>query len=113
MLVLRNEQIEALRESMRDAFAARVAADLRRQYSDKLRETSDPELRRLVRDAMEQSKLYGVASEADVRRYVEYAVEFGSDFDQSAWARPVLIGTGTGTEKMDELDAYATFELRA
>lgn len=112
MLVLRNEQIEALRESMRDSFAARVAADLRRQYSDKLKETSDPELRRLVRDALAQSKSYGVTSEADVRRYAEYAVEFGPDFDQSEWGRPILTGTGTGTEKMDDLDAYATFELR-
>ena len=113
MVVIRNEQRSAFRESAIDRYAARVAAELRRQFSAKLTGTTDDQLEQLVRDAIVRGKPHGVVSEADVKRYAEYMVEYGPDFDALPWARPILADAKTGSEKMDDLDNYTTFELRS
>jgi len=111
-VVIREQQMGALRKSVIDGFAGRVARELRSQFPYKLKTNSHDQVKRLVHEAIRRGKPYGVVSEADIKRYAEYMVEYQPDFDSTPWARPILAGAKSGSEKMDELDNYTTFELR-
>ena len=111
-MVVREQQMGAFRESAIDRYAARVASELRQQFSAKLKGTSDDQLKLLVHDAIRRAKPYGIVSEADVKRFAEYMVEYGPNFEAKQWARPILSDAKSGSEKMDDLDNYTTFELR-
>ncbi len=112
-MVIRNEQMDALQKSSIDNYAARVAVELRRQFPAKLTGTTNGQLRELVHQAIRRAEPYGVVSEGDVKRYAEYMVEYGPDFDRNQWAQPTLTAAMSGSEKMDELDSYTTFVMRS
>ena len=112
-MVIRDEQMDALQKSSIDSYAARVAVELRRQFAAKLTGTTDGQLRQLVHQAIGRAEPYGVVSEGDVKRYAEYMVEYGPDFDRNQWAQPTLTAAMSGSEKMDELDSYTTFAMRS
>jgi hypothetical protein len=112
-MIIRAEQMDALRESATETYASRVAGELRQQFPTTLTGTTDSRLKQLVIEAIRRAKAYGVLSEADVKRYTEYMVEYGPNFDANPWARPILEDAKTGSEKMDDLDNYTTFELRS
>lgn len=113
MLTVRKEQVGALREAAIDRYCARVAGELRQQFGERLAGTSEEKLRQQVREAVDKAKGYGVTSAVDVKRYAEYTVEYSPDFDKTTWASAILNDSLTGTEKMDGLDNYTTFELRS
>ena len=64
----------------------------------------------------EQAKKYDIKKEFDVRRYLEYGIGYGSDFDtnpETSWANKILNDNRLGgSKKMDRLDNYTTFVLR-
>ena len=111
-MVVRSQQIEALEKSAGEQFAVQIARELRQQFQARLSKTKDHELETLAQVAIQKAKSYGVVERPDVKRYAEYMVEYEPAFDTRPWAQPVLSGTKSGTEKMDDLDAYTTFELR-
>jgi hypothetical protein len=111
-MVIKTDQMRAFRDAAMDSYVARVAEELRQQFRAKLKDTSDDELRARVRVAVDAAKSYGVTSAVDGKRFAEYTVEYGPDFDRGPWAYPILTDATTGSEKMDALDAYTTFELR-
>lgn len=73
-------------------------------------------LQRLVGDGLQRARMYGMRSEFDVRRYVEYMLLLSPDFDLDpafAWAGRILFRCDLdGTRKMDHLDRAALFRLR-
>lgn len=112
-MIVRSAQVDSLSAGMRDQQARRLAAHLRKQYPEKLATVSEDALTAMVSEGIGKAAAYGVRLEFDVRRYAEYMVEFSRDFDVRAdWAAQILNGNETGTEKIDKLDAYTTFELR-
>ena len=109
---IRNEQFDQISTGLLETFEKSVAAHLRSRFSERLAGTSDDALARLVHSGVENARRYGIVAEHDVRRYAEYMVEYQPDFDTTPWASPILRDVKTGTEKMDDLDAHTTFELR-
>jgi hypothetical protein len=73
------------------------------------------DLDRLVKDGMDRARMYGLRSEFDVQRYVEYMLLLGPDFDLDtdyAWAARILFAAdASGREKMDRLDRAAVLRL--
>ncbi len=116
MFTLRKDHLDAFSASRLRSFEQRMAKRLRSRFSGKLAGTSDRELDNLVRLGMTKSSEYGVVGESDVGRYLEYMAEYSPDFDVSPntpWARPILTSAKeTGSQKMDNLDNFTTFELR-
>ena len=104
--------MNALSESMQQRFENRAIARLRARFS-KLEKTPDDALRTRVRGGTERAATYGIESEFDILRYLEYCEEYGPNFDTAtAWAPPILQADGSGTGKMDELDNWTTYRLR-
>lgn len=115
-MVIRNSQMDAFRESTMDAFEKRAAARLRSRFPARLAETTEDQLRETIRLGVERAKEYEITAESDVLRYLEYMVEYRPDFDEhdeTLWAKRILRDRDlTGTQKMDRLDDFTTFELR-
>ncbi|MFN0103161.1 MAG: hypothetical protein ACKV2U_13860 [Bryobacteraceae bacterium] len=112
---IRPRQLDSLAAGMRSRFAKDIAEHLRDRYADRLTQVSDDSLEKLANRAIQRSARYNVTLDYDVQRYAEYMVEYGIDFDvhpQTPWASRTLNGNETGTEKMNALDAFTTFELR-
>jgi len=116
MITVRKEQMDALSESMVHGFVRRMVVQLRSRFDATLHAATDDQLAKLVAFGIERAKPYGVVSEGDVSRYLEYMVEYGHDFDKNprtAWAQSILTAPNTsGSKKMDDLDSFTTFELR-
>jgi len=77
------------------------------------RSLDDPRLRLTIRDGVKRAQQYGILSEYDVTRFIEYEFKYGEGFEALPWAAPVLGASNlTGDEKMDRLDAIRVFTIR-
>ena len=112
-MMIRADQMNAMASSMRERFAQSLVPHLRERYGPRLERASDADLVRLASRGIDDAARYGVHANYDVRRFVEHMVEFFPGFDtKEPWAARILNGNETGAEKMDNLDAYTTFEHR-
>ena len=114
-MVVRSQQIDSLATDLHRKFERDLAVHLRDRFPERLGGTSEESLASTIGKGVRKAERYGVKTDYDVRRFAEYMVEYGSDFDtnpRTAWAGRILNGNETGTEKMDALDAHTTFELR-
>src|SRR4051812_25743958 len=112
---IREKQMDAFADSMLQQFENKMVAHLRSRFAKQLAATSDGELKAKVHKGIERAESYGVTAKYDVRRYLEYTVEYGPEFDTATqWAGPILKAKGlSGDKKMNNLDNYSTFELRS
>jgi len=116
MLQLRPEQWISLKQDARERFEADLQAHLRSRFPQRVSEIGDAALAELVRSGIARAERYGVVTRMDVRRFVEYMVELGSDFDTDPaypTVQQILNDPGdSGTRKMDRIDNHATFGRR-
>lgn len=116
MRKIRNSQMKTLSEYTRRQFEQRMAVHLRANFPRQTGDVPEPELRVRIHNSLTQAAQYNVTLEDDVRRYLEYTVMYGSDFDanpRNAWAGEILGAQGiSGSEKMDRIDAYDLFGPR-
>lgn len=114
-MVIRSKHLDSLAAGMQTRFEKDLVEHLRERYGVRFATTTDASLIRLAKHGISQAAQYNIRVDYDVRRYVEYMAEFGPDFDvspETPWAGRILTNNETGTEKMDALDAFTTFELR-
>lgn len=115
MLTIRSEQMEVLGDYARQLLETRLSGQIRTMFPELLESLSDSELRAFVASGIDRAISYEVVLEEDVRRYLEYAVRYGGDFDRApatSWAEAILSRTDLeGTEKMNELDDFELFVL--
>ena len=111
MLTIRREQMRVLGEAMRRRFELQSIARLRAAFPGQTREASDARLLELIRTAIGKAAGYGIATEVDVTRYLEFAILYGRDFDSKLdWAAKILRTEGiSGERKMDLIDEYDLF----
>jgi hypothetical protein len=111
MLTIRSEQMRALGNSVQREFERRLLNHLRLSFPAQTRGRSEEELLQLIRLSITGARGYDVITERDVTRYVEYALMYGSQFDEELpWARAILRTNGiSGTLKMDRIDDYDLF----
>ncbi len=112
---LRKEQMEAFERYMREGFARRVLAHLRRYFPEQCAQMGKDELREFVHYGIERAGSYGIEAEADVARYIDLMMEFGQDFDSDlTWAAEILNDESIEepAERMDRLCQRALSEQR-
>jgi hypothetical protein len=116
VLIIRKEQMSILREYMLKKFEDRVLKHLNARFPYEYNMLGEERVRETIRDGIERSKDYGVINEYDVRRYLEWMIILGPEFDKdskTAWAGEILRSKKMeGFEKMNTIDRYATFALR-
>ena len=116
MLVISQEQMEAMSAYTLGQFEERNVARLRATFPAQTGELSDDALRALIHQAIARARSYGVSDENDVECYLDCVVLYGPDFDsdpRTAWAgavlrNPVLMGA----QKMDQICHYQVFILK-
>lgn len=95
MLTLRPPQIQALADSRRVDFEARMHAHLCRCFPATTRTMSDGDIREQIRVGVDRALAHGIVSERGVCKYLNLRFVFGRDFDRDPrlpWAREILDG---------------------
>jgi len=115
MLTIRKEQMDVLSHHMLNQFSDSMEVHLMKRYPEQTKDMSNEQLRELIVNGVEEAEKYGVTDENDVKRFLEYHVEYGRNFGYSPetiWAEQFLNNKDlTGTEKMNEIDNYDLFVI--
>jgi hypothetical protein len=108
MIVIRNEQLDSLKQNLLDDFKGRAHDHLRQIYPQETSELGDQPLQEFIRYGIKRAEVNGIQIEADVIRYLEYMIYFDRDFDTDRrfyWAGDILRDDSyTETEKMNQID---------
>src|SRR5262245_66148877 len=116
MLKIRKVQMKTLSEYTLGQFEHRMTVHLRTTFPKQTADLQEEELRVKVHIGVARAAQYNVTAEDDVRRYLEYMIMYGADFDtnpQSAWAGGILRTQDiSGGEKMDRVDEHDLFGPR-
>ena len=105
-MVIRPQQMEKLSDYMYQRFVDRMVAYLRSRFAKETSNVTNDELRQTVKVGIDRAERHGVTDESDVRRYLEYVMSYGANFDESDWAAPILNQSASGVAKMNELEDY-------
>ena len=117
MLIIRNEQMEALSRMMRRGFAGRMIAHLKRYVPEPCALLSEEEMVAAIDYGVEQAKKYDIVAERDVCKYITLMFTFGLDFDTNPrlpWVAR-LLDPESGRHavfRIDELYEVAIEKLR-
>ena len=99
MLLIRDEQLLALRGVREKEYERRLAAHLRKYFSETCADLGERGLRDAVRYGIKRAKAYGIQAERDVVKYLNLMFVFGRDFDTDPrfpWAASMLRSTDYG-----------------
>jgi len=115
MLIIRKEQIEVLRKHLLKKFLHRMEKHLEKRYPTQTTAMEREKLCQLIDEGVDGAKGYDITDENDVKRYLEYLVQYGSDFGRShetTWASQFLTNKKlSGTIKMNEIDDHDMFAI--
>lgn len=113
MLIIKDQQLEAWHQYMVMLYIDSMVQHLKKRYPEQTSKIGDEHFRNLIFEGIEEAKLFNITDENDVKRYLEYLIEYGQDFGKSyetRWAGQFLNREGlSGTAKMDEIDNYDLF----
>ena len=93
MLIIRQDQMDILRQEARKGFENRMLAHLTRYFSEACARMGEGETRDLIRYGIERANHYGIEAERDVCKYIDVMVVLGRDFDVDEtfpWAAEIL-----------------------
>ena len=111
MLTMRSEQMGVLSHDVRRRFELQMHGHLRQHFASQTEHMTDGELLAHITSGITKAEMYGIKSQFDVMRFLEYTVMYGTDFDsRSPWARKILNSPDiSGTKKMDRIDTHDEF----
>jgi len=113
---IREEQKLAFIQSLEDSFVKKMIKYLKDYFPKhiKMRNLQEEDLEPLVREGMTEAEKYGLFSEGQIQRYLEYKVILGPKFDQDErypWAGEILRREDLdGEEKVDQISGNLLFE---
>ena len=93
MLIIRQDQMDILRQEVRKGFEDRMLSHLTRYFSEACARMGESGARELIRYGIERAKHYGIVAERDVCKYIDVMAVLGRDFDVDAafpWAAEIL-----------------------
>lgn len=108
MLIIRDKQLDALRDYMLKQFEDLMVKHLNQYYPRQCETLGQEKLRQTIQYGIERAKIYQIDVELDVSRYLNLMFTFGRDFDKDQdlpWASKILRNNdfSSGTRKMDSL----------
>ena len=95
-MIIRNEQLAAVREHGLERFRRELAARVRSYAPEIASIVGETGVRQIVLRAMERSRQHQFEKAGPIQLYLELMLSFGSDFDTDPaipWAKEFLIGT--------------------
>ncbi len=114
-MIIRDKQFEAFAAAQALRFEDRAIAHLKAFWRDKCARLGEQSVRASIRLAVDRAHSYGLTSEQDIVRYLNYMYALGRRFDDDArypWAKEVLSNPGIPPEiKMEWLSIRAKDEL--
>ena len=114
MLVIRQEQWDAMQNSMHCEFEERCIAELRAFYPERLKTVEDETLREDVRSGLEKAERFGIKDDSFVIEFLKFIVEYGREFpyaEETEWACEILENSfSTEEEKITSLTRHRTLE---
>lgn len=115
MFVIRKEQMNVFSQYMLNRFFDNMQRHLNKRYPEQTKKLGNNQLRELIVAGTEKAKEYDITDENDVKRFLEYLVEYGQNFGKSPetiWASQFLHDKElSGTMKMNEIDNYKLFVI--
>jgi hypothetical protein len=93
MLTIREEQMAVFRELAINDYVKRTVVHLNETFPEKCEALGEEKVRETVQYGVQRSASYGITTEGDVRRYIDFMIRFGPDFDQDPelpWAASIL-----------------------
>ncbi len=110
MFVIRREQMDVFSQAEIKKFESRMILHLRSVFPDQTKNTSNPDLLKMIQLGIEKSAKYNIITEGDVRRYLECSILYGWDFDTKSeiyWAGEILRDDDLdGETKMDMIEQH-------
>ena len=115
MFVIRPEQFEALSAQEFRRFKADLAAHLRANFPERTEALSEAALGETIDTAIERAAPFGITSEDDLQRSLEYVMLYGPDMDtnrETPWIGEILARADLdGTAKLNAMDDHLLFTL--
>ena len=115
MMIIREKQIEILSQFMLKQFRNRMMVHLCTCFPENTQNIEDATLQTMIETGLEQAAEYGVTTEDDVRRYLEYVVIHSTNIDTNPeipWMCEILEDESlNGTEKMNSIDDVTLFSM--
>ena len=97
-------------------FKGRMYDHLRGRFAQQSRDYDEDSLRQLIDTGILRAKNYGLGTEFQLRRFLEYMMIYRPHFDEDAeipWAHEVLSDTSLSAgDKIQRLDDHDTFSGR-
>ncbi len=90
MLLIRDEQMRAFQAAAEDAFAHRVAEDLRQKHAERVDALDDELLLEMVTNGIRRGRRHGLTWESSLTKFVALMFAVGPDFDRHPKAASVL-----------------------
>ena len=88
---------------------------LKQHYPEQTTAIGDEAMQSLISNGIERAEGYGITDQGDVTRFLQYLVEYGEGFGQSAdsqWAAQFLNDENlSGTEIMNQIDDHELFVI--
>jgi hypothetical protein len=113
VLVIRDQQMRILQEFQLRQFEDSLAAHLAKRFPRSALTTDADFLRSMIREGLRVAKTFGIVNRTDVRRFLEFSAEYGTDFYLKPWAAKILGDpTLSGCGKMEQMDAYSVYVFR-
>ena len=113
MLTIRRQQLRVFELYQQAKFEEDIATHLTRRFRDNPLVANPSPLRDFVRGGLDVARGYGIVSRYDLRKFLEFRMEYGADFHLRPWAAKILDDrTLSGAGKIEQLDDYSLFALR-
>ena len=110
--LIRDEQLRAFEEPLREDFLLRLGDHLRAHF-ERSRDLPPAELARFVEGGVAQAARHGITTERDLCKFLGLCVVLGADFaERLEWAKRILSTDAGPTLKTNRLVLRATAELR-
>jgi hypothetical protein len=108
MLIIRKEQLAVMSSALEALFVSRVVAHLQRALPQVSNEMGDDAVRESVVRGMGKARGYGIFTESDAVRFVDFTYALSFDFDtEQEWAHKILTDTLVPAEmRLDMIDEY-------
>jgi hypothetical protein len=105
MMIIRDAQLEVFERALRERYLRELLQVLRAEDHPRLEPLTDASALALLDGMVERAEDHGVTDGWDVRRFVEYMLTWGGDFDGVDWVAVILRDAGaSGTEKLDRIE---------
>lgn len=104
MLLIRETQMDALRNELLERFVDEVLDHVREFFDVRCTELGEDGTRALIRDSIDRALAYGIERKNEVCKFVDISFVFGRGFDQEQpWAQPILRSDSPPEQRLQEL----------